>query len=496
MSKKITAKKIIADFYSKKSDFWTNFQQQNSLKLFHSSAETVSAYKDFLKKHGINPKNVKTFQDFQQVPFTTKANYLQKYPISQLLSKAAQKNTQIFTSSSGSTGEPFYFPRTEQLDWQSSIYHEIFLKNLKLSPSEPTLVIIAFGMGVWIGGLITFRAFQILNSRTLLPFSIITPGSNKNEIIHALKYLAPQYKQTILAGYPPLIKDVLDQARSKKIPLNKFNLKLLFAAETFTENFREHITEIAGIKNPTFSTANIYGTADLGTIAIETPMSIAIRKSAANSEVLHSTLFPQAHKLPTLAQYLPEFINFEEFAGELILTGDNAIPLVRYAIGDKGGVISFDKIHQALSKSQKSFNVPSSIIKNSGQAPFVYIYERANFAAKLHLRDIYPQIIKDALIFGPISKEITGRFTMSTKYNNQNNQYLEVNIEKKKASKITPKLTKIIYDRILNAILTKTEGPGDPKELNNKKLIRLEFWPYEDQLYFKPGIKQIWSNNQ
>jgi phenylacetate-CoA ligase len=490
----LEAASIIRQVYTKNSKSWEETQKRNSLALFYLAAKKVPAYKDFLRVHGIDPKKVKTFRDFQQVPFTTKENYLKKYPLSLLTANSGEKTTQIFTSSSGSTGESFYFPRTDQLDWQSSIYHEIFLNNLNFSRRQPTLIIIAFGMGVWIGGLITFRAFQILNSRVHLPLSVITPGINKNEVLHALKYLAPKYKQTILTGYPPFIKDILDQANSQRISLNKLNLKLLFAAETFTENFRDHVAELGKIKNPIFATANVYGTADLGTTAIETPLSITIRKLAAKSEKIHSALFPETQKLPTLAQYIPQFINFEEFAEELILTGDNAVPLVRYAIGDKGGVISYDKIRDILPKSTASKKIFDS--PGNSQLPFVYVYERTNFAAKLHLRDIYPQVIKDALLYNPICKQLTGKFTMSTKYNNLHDQYLEINLEKKKGAKINNKLNKIIYGRVLTAILTKTEGPGDPKELKNKKLIKLIFWPYEHPLYFKSGIKQKWTINQ
>lgn len=488
-----SAKTIINDFFTKKTAYWTALQRRSSLNQFHFAAKNVPAYTDFLKVHHVDPKKIKTFGDFQQVPFVTKENYLKKYPVNLLIPNSEKKQTQIFTSSSGSTGEAFYFPRNEQLDWKSSVYHEIFLKNSKISNSEPTLLIIAFGMGVWIGGLITFRAFQILNSRVHSPLSIITPSTNKTEILHALKYLAPKYKQTILTGYPPFVKDILDQAAGEKIPLKKLNLKLLFAAETFTENFRQHVASLAKINNPLFSTANVYGTADLGTTAIETPLSITIRKLAAKSETINSALFPQTNKLPTLAQYLPQFVSFEEFAGELILTGYNTIPLIRYAIGDKGGVISYDQIRKNLSEAGV---VDKTLNLCSGEAPFVYVYERTNFAAKLHLRDIYPQIIKEALLYGPICQELTGKFTMSTKYNRQNEQYLEVNLEKKKNAKIKSNLRKVIYSRIVEAILTKTEGPGNPKELKNKKLVKLVFWPYEHNLYFKPGIKQIWNNNR
>ena len=90
---------------------------------------------------------------------------------------------------------------------------ELFLGNAAHVPSakEPTLVIIGFGMGVWIGGTLTYRAFDIA-SRRAYPVSVLPAGVNKTEILKALHDLAPSFKQTIIIGYPPFVKDILDEA--------------------------------------------------------------------------------------------------------------------------------------------------------------------------------------------------------------------------------------------------------------------------------------------
>src|SRR6266853_359753 len=117
----------------------------------------------------------------------------------------------VLTSTSGSTGKPFYFPRNGILDSQSSIYHQMFLKNSQLDVNKSTLVLICFGMGVWIGGLITYQAFKSISVRGY-PMTILTPGVNKREIFEALKTIAPKYDQIILCGYPPFMKDIVDEA--------------------------------------------------------------------------------------------------------------------------------------------------------------------------------------------------------------------------------------------------------------------------------------------
>src|SRR3989338_732738 len=201
-----------------------------------------------IKKKKINGEKVKTFKDFKSVPSTSKENYLRQYPLEDLTWNGHLKKSLVFASTSGSTGAPFYFPRNRTLDWQSSVYHQIFLENSRIDINKSTLVIVCFGMGVWIGGLITYQAFKSISDRGY-PLTIITPGVNKKEIFEALKHIGPKFDQIILCGYPPFMKDVVDEARSQGVRWQDHNLRIVFAAESFSEKFRQYITHKTGIKN-------------------------------------------------------------------------------------------------------------------------------------------------------------------------------------------------------------------------------------------------------
>ena len=209
-----SAEEISSFLHTKKESFLIGEGRKRSLALFHSAAKHVPAYKDFLKKHKIKSEKIKTWRDFQSVPLTNKNDYLRQYPLKALCWDGSLEKPLVFTSTSGSTGEPFYFPRQQMLDWQYSFIAESFLRNSSYGVKGPTLVIIGFGMGVWIGGLITYKAFEIASQRMNHPISIITPGINKGEIFNALRRLSPQFAQTIIVGYPPFVKDVIDEAYS------------------------------------------------------------------------------------------------------------------------------------------------------------------------------------------------------------------------------------------------------------------------------------------
>jgi phenylacetate-CoA ligase len=386
------------------------------------------------------------------------------------------------------------------LDWQYSVIIENFLKEGLEDRPGPVLVIISFGMGLWIGGVITYKAFELAAQRNNLPVSIITPGINKKEIFNSLKRLSPQYGQTIFVGYPPFVKDIIDEAPLQGIDIDKLNIRMLFAAEAITEEFRDYVATKVKVKNRFLDTMSIYGSADIGAMAYEAGVSILIKRLAMKNPALFKDIFGNVRKTPTLAQFNPLYISFEEVDRELVLTGNSAMPLVRYAIGDSGGVFSYDDLTEKLNKHGINFEKElrmAGIDKNSPKLPFVYIYERNDFSVKLHLRDIHPQIIRNALLLAKISDLLTGKFTMATRYNNNQDQYLELNLEKRKGKEVNKKATDLVERTILQALYLNTDGPGDPDEfIKRPNLLKLVFWPAEDPTYFTPGIKQKWVKKE
>jgi phenylacetate-CoA ligase len=471
--------------------------QRKTLKLFRLASERVPAYKNFLKENGINPQKIITWEDFSTLPITTKDNYLRKYPLEQLCWDGNLNKPLVLTSTSGSTGTPFYFPRNEQLDWQYSLIIEKFLDNSSYKTKGPILVIVGFGMGVWIGGLITYKAFEIAAKRLGHPVSIITPGINKQEIFHALRELAPQFKETILIGYPPFIKDLIDDAKSEKIDLKNLNIRLLFAAESFTEIFRNRLARRVGLKNIFLDMLNIYGSADIGAMAYETGISILIKRLALSRKVIFKEFFESDNKIPTLAQYNPLFINFQAVGSQIVLTGDNALPLLRYSIGDSGGVFTFRELEQKLENVEcplKNLLLENNLPVNSyEELPFVYLYERADMSTKLYGAIIFVEHVKEALQSDEFEDQLTGKFTMLTKIDTKHNQFLEINVELSKNIKPNPELEKRVQDTIIENLLKKNaEYKNNHNSLGSKVEPHIIFWEHENPLYFKSGVKQKW----
>lgn len=489
-------KNILKNIKNANEAHWNKILIKERLLVFKETYDKVPAYKKFLKVQKWKG-DVKNEADFIKLPIMTKDNYLKKYPTHELLIDGSLEKPLILTSTSGSTGDPFYFPRTELIDEEYSYIIERFLSEGGPSRNEPTLVLICFGMGVWIGGVISYQAFEMASRRNNLPISIITPGINKIEIIKALRVLAPNYTNIIMVGYPPFIKDVVEEAIDEKIDFSNYNMRFIFAAEVFTENFRDYLCKKACVKNIYRDTLSIYGSADIGAMAWETGALILLKRLLQRKESYTERFFSIKHAMPTIGYFNPSWLQFESKNGEVLISGKNAIPFVRYGIGDHGGTFTFSYMKRQLKVLGINFDLE---VKKQGltdaviELPCVYVYERKDLSTTLYGLQIYPEIIRESLLHNALHQYLTGKFSMITKFNKKQDQYLEIVIETKKGIKKVPKEKKkqTLKNIIENLHKKSSEFTELSKYLGKRAIPKLVFAIHEHKDYFKPGIKQKW----
>lgn len=476
---------------------WSKMGEMRALKLFHAMAERVPAYKDFLKKNSFKPDYVKSIKDFGKIPPIDKDNYLRAYTLPMLCWDGEFKDKPwTISTTSGSTGEPFYFPRNESQDWQYAISAELYLRSNFDIQNKSTLYIVAFPMGAWIGGLFTYEALKIIAETRNYNLSIITPGVHKKEVIAAVKQLGGQFDQVIIGSYAPFLKDILDDGEREGIRWGDYNLGFIFSAEAFSETFRDYVIEKAGLKDPLRRTLNHYGTVDLGTMAHETPVSILLRRELIKNPVAYEKIFNREKRLPTVAQYNPALFYFEDIEGVLHCSAFSGLPLVRYDLKDSGSIVSSKDLNEQL----KSVNIDlSSLSKKAGisdtvwNLPYVCVYERNDFSVSFYAFQIYPEMIRRPLQDKSLDQFVTGKFTMLVDYDETGQQNLEINIELKADVIETEKLHNHLKSMLVEALLTdSSEYRETHKQYGEKVHPIIILWPYEDETYFKAGVKQKW----
>lgn len=490
----------VKDLKTKPAIYWQREGEKYIDKLIKFTVKTVPAYQKFLQEKGINYKKISGVKDLKKIPTIDKNNYLKNYSYLELFPNKNITIARTISATSGSTGEPFYFPRGENLDEQGKYVFEVFLNNQWEIENLKTLVIISFGLGIWIGGMHNYYIFYELANKYKL--TIVPTGPNKELILKSFKKLIPYFDQVIIVGYPPFIKDLVDEGEEGEINWKKYKIRILNAAESFSERFRNYMGKKFGLKNLINDNINIYGTVELGTMATETAFANLIRKIAIEKDKVFKAIFPEANRTPTLAQYHPYIVYFEEKDGLILASGyGESIPLIRYSFPDRGGVISFDEMVKRLRsvgvdifKEAEKYKIKNKILK----LPFVYVYERSDFAVSLVGILIYPEYIKNALLKKNLQRYVTGKFSMLVDYDQKMNQKLKIHIELKKEIKENEKIKEEIKKSITNALIknsTEYNYLYSTASTQYKKQLEPEIYLhfYEDPRYFKPGIKQKWT---
>lgn len=478
---------------------WRERGEVAALSLFKEAAARVPAYKDFLKKQNISPDSVRTIQDFVHVPSVDKNNYLRAYSLPELSwDGKLMDEHHLYASTSGSTGEPMYFPRTKKQTEQYALLAELYLRAQYKIQNRSTLYVNCFAMGAWIGGLFTYQAVERLAERGNYPLHLITPGLAKDEALKAIRKLAPLYDQVVIGGYPPYVKDLIDQGEEEGMDWKKYHVQFVFSAEGFSEKFRDYVAKRAGQDNVLRGSLNHYGTVELGTMAYETPLAAFIRRASLNDEKLFAELFGQAGRLPTVAQYLPEQFYFETVNGGLVCTADGGLPLVRYDLKDQGGIWEFDDMVAAVERAVPGHAhalTDAGIEDTVFQLPFVYLYERADFTVVLYGANIYPEHIRRALEYKACAKFATGKCAIRIVESRAREPRLEVNVELRRGLQPDSKLAKVVEKEVVQVLLAdNSEYRSNHAHLRRKMIPRIKLWPFNDPKYFSGRGKQKWSH--
>ena len=394
--------------------------EQHLLALFCSVAETVPAYQAFLDTHGIDPGGVRTLADYQGLPLMTKQNYMRAYPLAQRCRGGDLSRCDMLAMSSGSTGAPMVWPRTVAHELDIAYRFEQIFHTFR-ADERPTLAVVCFAMGTWVGGMFTAACCRHLAAKGYA-MTVVTPGNKKDEIFRVVQELGPSYEQVVLLGYPPFIKDVIDSGRAEGIDWARYKPKLVFAGEVFSEEWRDLVCERIGADDPCTATASLYGTADGGVLGNETPLSIAIRRFFAARPELAREVFGES-RLPTLVQYDPLSRWFEVHNGTLVVSGDNGVPLLRYHIADKGGIIPYAEMMEIAGDAHQTSG------REAWELPFLYLFGRADFTVSYFGANVYPENISVGLEQPQVREWVSGKFVLQVVETEDRNEALSIVVE-------------------------------------------------------------------
>lgn len=412
----------------------------------------IKAYRNFLKKRKVKLNLLKSIRNLRFLPATDKSSYISHYKRQDLFLNG--KIPPMIYASSGSSGQPtFWFRGDEQERVGGEIHRLILDKIFNIKKHEKTLVVICFSMGVWVAGNYTLASFREV-SRRGYNLSVISPGTEREDIFNILKNLAPEFENLILAGYPPFIMDIISDSIKMEIKFKNKKVKIITAGDKFSEKWRADLLHLLKINDRhNNSLVSIYGSADVGILGHETPLTILLRKEALSNEGLWQELFGEVTgDPPAIVQYHPSEIKFEAIQGELVLTAKTALPLVRYNIHDTGKILTLNNLKTIL-KKHHLINRASKFGLDYWKLPVLILTGRTDVAVTFYALNIYPENISSSIADPRISKFLSGNFsTFNKTYNKSKTQKLYIKLElantKVSENKIERLVTKVVVENL------------------------------------------------
>jgi phenylacetate-CoA ligase len=222
------------------------FQGEQLARLVAQVYARVPFYKKKLDQAGVKPADIKSLADIIKLPFTTKDEMREVYPLG-LVAVDTAELVEIHTSS-GTTGKPVVDAYTQN---DIDIWSEVMARTLSMgNTTKADVVQNAYGYGLFTGGLgVHYGARRI--GATVIP---ISGGNTKRQLS-----IMQDFKSTVITCTPSYALYLAEVGREEGVDFAKLPLKNgLFGAEPWSENMRTEIQEKLHVK-----AIDIYGLTEI-----------------------------------------------------------------------------------------------------------------------------------------------------------------------------------------------------------------------------------------
>lgn len=463
------------------------FKQTLGLKLIAEKVarrvqKNVPAYQDFLEKH-----DVKVGESFANLPPTDKKSYILTYPYEQLLGDDSEQILAIFRSS-GSSGNPFFWPYLKSSNRFVGLATRIFLETSFAIHQKKTIAIVGLSLYSSIGEHFSW-GLKNMSLQVNYPFWVVTPGNNLQEIIEIIHKIQNFVEQIILLIVPSTIAYLQVKANElqKPLPLNK--LKYIALSEPFPESSRTYLQKQAVIAEDTPFMFSMYGSTDTGGIGVESLATIALRKLLVQNQVLAKRLAIDL-PIPLFFHFIAPNTFLETVDGSLCITRWQGIPLVRYIVYDKVAFYSWRNLKKIILNS-KNLNSEDekfiNIIKSASNwlPNLLAVTGRSDSCLIVGGSNLSEYMLDEAVKAKELETIMTGIYRVHLIYEKERH-FLEFKLELRQNVEENEEIRDRVYHSLIQSI-----GRLDPSFLSdwqniysrwddypNERIFRLNFQPY------------------
>lgn len=268
---------------------------------------TIPYYRERFAKVGIKTEeDVRSFEDFQRLPLTSKEDLRLNYPFG-LFAEPQEKIVRLHASS-GTTGKPTVVGYTQH---DIELWAQVVADGLRRAGiSNQDVIQIAYGYGLFTGGMGLHYGSETLGALTVP----ISGGNTQRQLM-----LMKDFGTTVLACTPSYALFLGESLEEAGISRNELRLrKGVFGAEPWTEGMREEIEQRLGIE-----AFDIYGLSEI--------MGPGVSMECSEHKGLHIDEHFYPEILDESGHPCPEGVK-----GELVFTSidKEAFPVMRYRTKD------------------------------------------------------------------------------------------------------------------------------------------------------------------
>ena len=305
---------------------------------FEDVKKHVPAYQKFLAENGVN--NVKNWED---IPLMTKENYLLKYHTEETVREGEIEKCFLIGASSG-------FSKKGTVFWlKEAVNEDVYLKAVEDSlkdlyniDKKKTLIVVSLAFGTWIAGIQLACTMRQLAGKTDYPLTACFPGLDLEEGAQIVKEYKNLYQQVLWITNVSNIPIIYSLLKDDKDLLDGY-VYFPVVGEYFTENYRQSFARKFGHREDEEAALwTGYGSADTGDLGMESKKTIRLRKFLLKRPELCKEVFNSEDVPMILEKSGNAYIEIVE--GNIVVTKDQLIPLIRYDTKDAGGLFEKGKL--------------------------------------------------------------------------------------------------------------------------------------------------------
>ncbi len=221
-------------------------QLERLQKVVKRAYENVPYYKKRFDEVGVKPEDIRTLEDIEKLPFTTKTDLRDAYPFG-MFAVSEEDIVEVHTTS-GTTGKPTVSGYTVK---DLEIWGEVIARALVMAGAQRKDIIQnAYGYGLFTGGMGVHYGAQKIGA-TVVP---ISAGNTMRQL-----EIMQDFGTTILTCTPSYALYLGEMAEKEGISKDEIKLKAgVFGAEMWTEEMRDEIEKRLNV-----TALNIYGLTEI-----------------------------------------------------------------------------------------------------------------------------------------------------------------------------------------------------------------------------------------